>query len=306
MIPIKDLTTGSFIDELGNPHVGGLYPSGSNTMPVSYSKDYKTWATSKIKPLDYNGVKDLTNGKIIFLSVGPSNTSKEFKNLCDKVASGSIPNINPYVVTINGAKGGTDINNCLDINDPYFDDVITKVTDQGYSYKQVQVIWLKNSDKVTPEGGVTYNNFVPQLYGKMKTCISNLQVKFPNLKIVYLQNRSCGEYVVYEPSKKTLMEPGSYYQGWVIKQLIEDQINGDPTMNYKTGNFPLLCWSDEWWANGATPRMDGLFYLSTDFVSDGLHPNTNGLLKLVDGRLIPFLTTSTKDPYAYKWFTTNN
>ena len=46
-------------------------------------------------------------------------------------------------------------------------------------------------------------------------------------------------------------------------------------------NSPWHCWETYNWANGTTPRSDGLTWICpTDFNSDGTHPNANGRQKV--------------------------
>ncbi|MDP3003573.1 MAG: sodium:solute symporter, partial [Bacteroidales bacterium] len=66
-------------------------------------------------------------------------------------------------------------------------------------------------------------------------------------------------------------EPYSYWQGWSMKWMIEDQINNDPMLQYSgvKPNSPWLCWGTYNWANGTIPRSDGLTWICPDdFNSD--------------------------------------
>jgi hypothetical protein len=105
----------------------------------------------------------------------------------------------------------------------------------------------------------------------------NLRDKFPNLQICYVSSRIYGGY----SAPGTLNpEPQAYESGFSVKWLIEDQINGDPGLNYGqlTGpvRSPLLLWGAYLWADGINPRSDGLTWLSTDLESDHVHPSAAG------------------------------
>ncbi len=89
-----------------------------------------------------------------------------------------------------------------------------------------------------------------------------------------------------------------------MKQLIEDQINGDPELQYEGPgmNSPWLSWGAYLWADGTTPRSDGLVWLCPeDFGADGVHPSMTGREKVAQLLLDHFTTDSTSCP----WFLDN-
>ncbi len=53
------------------------------------------------------------------------------------------------------------------------------------------------------------------------------------------------------------------------------------------------------WADGVTPRSDGLTWVQSDFVSDGTHPAISGRTKVAN-MLMDFFQSS---PYTTCWFT---
>src|SRR6187399_1032737 len=55
---------------------GGLYPNGSNQRPATHNTAGLAIAQG-IKPLGSSGAVDETNGKIVWMSVGMSNTTQE-------------------------------------------------------------------------------------------------------------------------------------------------------------------------------------------------------------------------------------
>ena len=70
-IPINDLGSGKYLG-----FTGGLYENGSNAMPGDH-RAAGLAAAAKVRPLDANG-NPSPNGKIVFLSIGMSNTTQEF------------------------------------------------------------------------------------------------------------------------------------------------------------------------------------------------------------------------------------
>src|SRR6185295_13578281 len=57
--------------------IGGLYPNGANSRPASHEAAGLQIAREQIQPLDTNGVP-ATNGTIILISSGMSNTTQEW------------------------------------------------------------------------------------------------------------------------------------------------------------------------------------------------------------------------------------
>ena len=70
---INDLGTG-ISPETGL--MGGLYPNGSNFLPSAH-KNAGLQMASQVQCLDTNGNPDVVNGKIVWLSIGMSNTTQE-------------------------------------------------------------------------------------------------------------------------------------------------------------------------------------------------------------------------------------
>ena len=64
---------------------------------------------------------------------------------------------------------------------------------------------------------------------------------------------------------------------------------------------PLALWGPYLWADGTTPRSDGLAWQRTDFEDDGLHPSQTGESK-VGQMLLDFFKSS---PYTRCWFLAN-
>lgn len=288
--PINDLGTGYF-----RGFQGGLYPGGSNVRPYIHNTDGKNIANN-IVPLDTAGNYDPVSGKIVLMSVGMSNTSIEFTDFMSYVTSSV--NINPKLVVVNGAQGGKDINKIINPLDSFWIVLVQKLGFKGVKPKQVQAIWFKEA-----EGSPTDTNFVAYsnaLKVKYKTVMNILKSKFPNVKLCYNTSRIYAGYALSALNP----EPYAYYNGWTVKWMIEDQINGDLSLDYKGGvpNSPWLSWGSYVWADGIIPRTDGLSWLCTDFnPSDLTHPSSSGSIK-VASRLFNFFST---DETTKPWFLKN-
>ena len=119
------------------------------------------------------------------------------------------------------------------------------------------------------------------LRDELELVVNNLHDKFPNLKICYLSSRIYGGY----SAPGTLNpEPQAYESGFSVKWLIEDQIAGDPGLNYGqlegAVRAPVLLWGPYLWADGTTPRSDGLTWALSDLEGDRVHPSPAGEQKV--------------------------
>ena len=288
--PINVLGTGTF-----RGFQGGLYPGGSNTRPVIHNNNGVT-ISHNILPLDTAGNYDPVNGKIVLMSVGMSNTNMEFAKFMSFVASAT--NINPKLVVVNGAQGTKDINKIINPLDSFWIVIGQKLAFQNVTAKQVQAIWYKEAEAgPTDTSFVTYSN---GLKVKYKTVMNILKTKFKNVKLCYSSSRIYAGYA----STLTNPEPYAYYNGWTVKWMIEDQINGDTSLNY-TGalaNSPWLSWGPYVWTDGTTPGADGLTWICPDdYLGDGTHPSDSGVVKVATRLLNFFYTDATTKP----WFTKN-
>ena len=284
--PINDLGANSW-----NGYQGGLYPNGSNYRPAVHNAAGLAIANA-IQPLNAAGITDLVNGKVVWISIGMSNTSMEASTFIPK--ADSIVNKNPKLKLIDGAVFGCDID-AVDTSVNYWNIVMQRLSDSGLTAQQVQVIWFKETRKAPSDP--IFPNFSNELLGKFKTAMNVLKIKFPNSKICYVSSRIYGGYSmgVLNP------EPYAWYQGWACKWLIEAQINNDPSLIYSGSNpnSPWLAWGPYLWADGLTPRTDGLTWLCSDLLqNDGVHPSTpQGRQKVANILKQFFITDSTSVPW---------
>lgn len=270
---------------------GGLYPNGSNQRPSAHNAAGLALANN-IKPLNSTGAVDENNGKIVWMSIGMSNTTQETQAFLTLMQS--YPNKNPKLTLVDGAVGGQDINAINSAAAPYWTTVSDRLTNLGLTASQVQVIWYKEAEaQPTDTAFATYPDALKEKY---RSVMQMLKAKFTNLKLVYLSDRI---YAGYATSKLN-PEPFAWYTGWTVKRLIESQVNGDASLSYSGTNpkSAWLAWGPELWANGTTPRSDGLTWVASDYQSDGTHPGTSGRQKVAQ-MLLNFFST---DETTKSWF----
>ena len=147
MVPLNDLGSGTYLS-----FTGGLYPSGSNTIPAQHHAAGLTHATA-IHPLDINGNSN-PGGKYVLLSIGMSNTTQEFCSAastlpCDSWTfmgqAATDPSVNhTQLAMVDGAASGKSASFWTSPTAPDYDRIRdTQLTPQGLSERQVQIVWLK-------------------------------------------------------------------------------------------------------------------------------------------------------------------
>ncbi|MBK6914590.1 MAG: T9SS type A sorting domain-containing protein [Ignavibacteriales bacterium] len=261
--PINDLGPGTW-----RGLQGGLYPEGQNIPPIDHYNSGIDIA-NHIVPLDVAGQPDSINGEIVFLSIGMSNTKQEFSKL--KVFIDTLKNKNHYLKVINGAQPGWVLNEIVNLDTTYWFNLNEDLISHGLTSSQVQVIWLKETEaypiKNAPD--TSFQAYVDYLKDEFKIAIHIITAKFPNARLCYLASRVYGGYNITEKTP----EPFAYYQGWAVKHLIDDQISGDTALVYSEPDprSPWLLWGTYLWADGATPRSDGLTWICPEDYKDGVH-----------------------------------
>lgn len=274
---------------------GGLYPGGKNERPADHEAAGRELA-KQVRPLDADG-KPSPSGKVVLLSVGMSNTSQSSQGFQKQLAAES--DKNPNLLFVNGAQGGM---TAAAIQDPedgrtgrkYWDEVDNRLKQAGVTRAQVQAVWIKQADAGPSQG---FPGYAKKLQQELTKIVQLLPQRFPNLKLVYLSGRTYGGYATTSLNP----EPYAYESGFSVKWLIEEQLKGDPALNYdpKKGavKAPWLSWGPYLWANGTTKRADGFSYEQRDFAGDGTHQSPSGQEKVGKLLLQFFKTDSTTRPW---------
>src|SRR5439155_18736621 len=163
----------------------------------------------------------------------------------------------------------------------YWATVDQRLKEAGVTRAQVQAVWVKQADARPTTGFPAY---AQTLQAELTRIVQVLAARFPNLKLTYLSSRT------YGGNAKTPLnpEPYAYKSGFAVKWLIEQQLKGDPALNYdpKKGpvKAPWLNWGPYLWANGTARRADGFRYEESDFGGDGTHQSPRGQEKV--GKLL--------------------
>lgn len=198
--------------------------------------------------------------------------------------------------------------------------------------KQVQVLWIKNANPDPGLNGVgslsASTNCASELpKPTTEACLYEQQLgetvraarsRYPNLEQIFLSTRIYAGYATTALNP----EPYAYQYGFSGQWLVLAQINQiakgatDPVagnLDYKNGTTAWTTWGPYLWANGTTPRSDGLIWCNAqasapcngeqDFEPDGTHPSAinpghDGATKVVN-QLMNFFKTSA---FTCAWF----
>lgn len=266
---------------------GGLYPANSNRRPAAHEAGGRTQAAS-VRPRDVSGNPNDTNGRIVLLSIGMSNTTQEFSAF--QALAARDPDKSRNVVLVDGAQGGWPADRIVADPATYWNGVEQRITMAGVSDQQVQTAWVKLAD-ATPT--LPFPDDSKKLQSETLQIVQMARLRFPNLRLVYLSSRIYAGYA----DTNLNPEPYAYEGGFSMKWLIEAQINGAADLDYSSGKFPWLAWGPYLWADGTTPRADGLTWACAELQSDGTHPSPAGQMKVARMLLDFFKSDTTARPW---------
>lgn len=285
--PLTDLGDEEYVrlNEGPTGFTGGLYPNGQDSRPPAHEAAGLV-AAAQIEPLNQAGVP-AADGRIVMISVGMSNAAMEFRGFVNRARND--PRRNEAVRIINGAQPGWVTSFWLDPEADAWDYVDQQIIDFGLTPAQVQVAWVKN----VRTGAGDFPEKAELLQGDLETIVRNLKIRYPNIKIAYLSSRT--RSYTYEIGLSP--EPAAFETGFAVKWLIEQQIEGDPALNYDPQRGPVvapyLSWGPYLWIDGLNERSDGRVWLPEDMVPDCTHPSDAGVAKVAEQLLQFFQNDST-------------
>jgi hypothetical protein len=219
------------------------------------------------------------------ISIGMSNTSREFSQFI-RLADAD-PRKNPSLLMIDAARNAAHATEIAVPSSDYWIHVERQLQRRGLSPAQVQVVWLKDALAYEPRG---FPEKTRLLQGALRSIVEILRTNFPQLKLVYVSSRTYGGYSESDLSP----EPIAYESAFAVKWLIEERIS-----NPSPGrSMPWVSWGPYLWADGLTPRSDGLIWERSDFEPDGVHTSAQGALKVAT-KLFEFFGN---DSSAQHWF----
>jgi hypothetical protein len=286
LVPLVDMGARTY-----NGEAGGLYPGRSNARPDAHETTGLERARA-IGPLSSDGIPD-PRGRYAFVSIGMSNTTQEFSAF--KTLADADPLRDPALVVVDGAQGGQTALLWSSSGCACWGVLDDRLARAGVAATQVTVAWIKLADAGPSSGWPVYAR---QLKDETATVVRQLKTRFPNLQLAYLSSR------IYAGYATTTLNPEPYaYEGaFSVRWLIEDQLRGEPSLNFDAARgavtSPWLAWGPYLWADGLTPRSDGVTWACTELQQDGTHPSTTGQRKVAD----MLLTFVRSDATAREWY----
>lgn len=285
-------------------YYGGLYEDGSNAIPADHLAAGLRRA-ALIQPLDANGHPS-PNGKIVFLSAGFGETERITDALIPMAAADRRVDHQSLVI-LNAAHEGFDAPAWYY---PGNQANYTRIKDQiltpaGVTEKQVQAAWVQMMSNEDDPPLPIQSADAYRVKGYIATALRNLKARYPNLQVAYLSSRVYGGYAAPSSPKP---EPYEYESVLSVRWVIMGQITLMRTgflwdtrisdVNYETGVAPWVAWGPYFWANGTTPRSDGLTWERDDFEADGQSLSPKGA-QTAATMLFDFLL---QEPTAANWF----
>ncbi|MFE1272544.1 hypothetical protein [Streptomyces sp. NPDC058757] len=291
LVPLNDLGTGTY-----NGLTGGLYPGGGNVRPAAHTAAGVDLAQNAVLPRNAAGQVDPVNGKVVLISIGMSNTTQEFQKFV--AATKTYGNLSDKLVIVDGAQGGKDASAWANPSDATWSVLAGRLSNANVTPAQVQAVWLK--EQFVGDNLGAFPQGAQNLRNSLASIARNARAKYPNLALGYVASR----IYTYAPARSA----GAYQQGWAVKKLIQDQINGASDLTYGVGGVaPWLSWGPYLWADGlgsdgvaggVPGRSDGLEWACSDLESDGVHPSASGEQKVANLVLNQLST----DPTSTPWF----
>jgi hypothetical protein len=293
---------------------GGLYPGASNVRPAAHTAAGQRIAQS-IVPLDANGKYD-PRGKIVFLPLGASPNELTWGGWAASPSPGNPyydnsikgqaladPSNNPQLVFPGMILSSICCGDYRDPNDPIYTLQEQQLTAQGLTRQQVQIVWVYPFPQQGPNGLDDWSwpssAFINR--DSWEAVLRALKQVYPNVKIAYLGTK-------HHPYSTWANDPAAHDSAWSVKWAIEDQINGDPSLNYDPAHgavvAPWAAWGPYFWADDNIPRRyDGFLWTCADVQpgptgKDYSHVSASGVYK----QATLFLNQMKSDPTATPWF----
>ncbi len=208
-------------------------------------------------------VNSIPAGPTVLLSIGMSNARRVWLVFVDDAAGDPLKN--PDVHVVNAAEGGGSASNwAIENESKTWAKVAGNLANAGETKADVSVIWFMIANSINRK---TVDEYSTTLESDVRDSLDLFAIEFPNLKIVWIQSMIYAGYSTVSGN----YEPFAYESGKVAQRIVADQ-----DWPFFVGYGPYL------WADGMTPRDDGLIWLCSDFADDGNHPAINGQIKHSD------------------------
>lgn len=275
LIPLNDLGSGYYMGKQG-----GLFPNGANAEDPT-TKHYKKGRSiaKSIRALDSLGNITTDGGVVLMAGFGPSIPGHMLDHFVPLVRDTSDEEYQTNICfdAINMGAGGKGLDYAIGADSTkYWNQLLKKIADKGYTPEQLQISWMYFNDKYDSLNESTFPETPERIADDLTFYIHEMLERFPNVKIVFISGRHYGGFADTTLEQySAISEPSSYWNNFAVKWLIERQINGSPELKYfgPAMNTPFITWGPYYWSDGNIPRAtDGVLYQCSDFsATDGYH-----------------------------------
>lgn len=255
----------------------GLYGNGSNEPPAAHLQRGLDASRLMTKLLPTGTPGTGKTAKFVVMAAGMSNWKQEVNAMIALYRQ--LYGMGQRMAFLNTCQGGQDAVAMVQNSAAYWAKAEAMMAKRNIFWPQVQVLLLKNS---------IARQYAPPaaLEGYLGQIIDTVISKAPNLRQVFISSAGYSGYC----SSGVRLEPAAYEEGLAVRSLILNRMG-------KPG--PWIGWGPYCWADGVTPRSDGLTWLCpADFGNDGVHLSTAGYAKWAKIMMKFFQT----DPVASGWF----
>ncbi len=202
--------------------------------------------------------------------------------------------VNPRLLLVNGAQGGRVADRWADPNGDPWPELELRLQQAEVTPAQVQAAWIK----LTLLRGGDFPDKAQALQSYLQEIVHILHERYPNLQLVYLSSRTRS----FAYWRGISPEPVAFETGFAVKWLIEQQLAGDPALNFDPERgvvtAPYLAWGPYLWIDGENVRADGRIWVQADMTQDCTHPSASRNQQVAE-MLYQFFTT---DSTAVSWF----
>ncbi len=181
------------------------------------------------------------------------------------------PTVNSHLAIIEAAMPGASASSWSSLTFGAWNSILNFILPaHGLTANQVVAAWVSTTE---PSLTGVFPGDMVQLQAQYEGIAQNLHSLFPNLTLAFYTSRF---YAGYGNADIGSPEPYAYESGFALRGMIEDQLNGVPSMNYNPANGPVMApwvaWGPYDWANGMNARPDGFAWSCQDFAAnDGEH-----------------------------------
>lgn len=200
----------------------------------------------------------------VVVSLGMSTTSQIWQTWASRVRNEGLSDAEMYLPAT--ACGTCTSDRWDDYPDKGWNHMDDRLARRGYTFADVDVVWMMLVLSQTESMEVA----------DLDRVLTQVRTLLPNARQVWVTTYPYGGNRQAETAEPEFWRSGTVVREWILSHLTETD--------------PWIGWAPYLWAYGDTPRSDGLVWLRSDYVDDGIHLSVDGRNKATD-LLHPFFAT---------------